>query len=99
VREVLRGSFDAELSAADLAEAAGCSRFAVYRAFRAAYGMAPSDYRRQVRLAEARRLLASGRPVGEVAAAVGFADQSHLTRWFVRSYGLTPGAYRRASAD
>jgi len=25
---------------------------------------------------------------------VGFADQSHLGRWFRRAYGLTPAAYR-----
>jgi AraC-like DNA-binding protein len=26
----------------------------------------------------------------------GFADQSHLTRWFGRYYGITPGRYRDA---
>jgi hypothetical protein len=26
----------------------------------------------------------------------GFADQAHLTRWFRRYYGITPGAYRSA---
>jgi AraC-like DNA-binding protein len=31
-----------------------------------------------------------------VAAAVGFADQAHLTRWFRRYYGITPGEYRSA---
>jgi methylphosphotriester-DNA--protein-cysteine methyltransferase len=30
------------------------------------------------------------------AAEVGFADQAHLTRWFRRYYGVTPGAYRAA---
>jgi len=25
-----------------------------------------------------------------------FADQAHLTRWFRRYYGITPGAYRSA---
>jgi transcriptional regulator GlxA family with amidase domain len=29
-----------------------------------------------------------------VAATCGFADQSHLGRWFRRAYGLTPAAYR-----
>jgi AraC-like DNA-binding protein len=29
-----------------------------------------------------------------VALAVGFADQSHLTRWFVRYIGVTPARYR-----
>ncbi|MFD1936140.1 AraC family transcriptional regulator [Nonomuraea mangrovi] len=85
-----------DLTATDLAAAAGCSRFMVYRAFQAAYGLAPSDYQRQLRLRTARRLIARGLPLGEVAAQSGFADQSHLTRWFTRTYGVTPGTYRRA---
>ncbi len=32
-----------------------------------------------------------------VTAAAGFADQAHLTRWFRRCYGITPGAYRTAA--
>jgi AraC-like DNA-binding protein len=30
------------------------------------------------------------------SAEPGFADQAHLTRWFRRYYGITPGAYRGA---
>jgi AraC-like DNA-binding protein len=32
----------------------------------------------------------------EVAFALGFADQSHLSRQFKQAYGVTPGAYRTA---
>ncbi|MCK2212885.1 AraC family transcriptional regulator [Actinomadura sp. ATCC 31491] len=85
-------------TAEDLARAAGGSRFAVYRAFRAEYGLSPSDYQRQLRLRHARTLIARGVPIGEAAVAAGFADQSHLTRWFTRCYGLTPGAWREAAA-
>ena len=96
VRAMLDEAYAADLGAADLASAAGCSRYVVYRAFEAAYGLAPSEYQRQRRLRAARRLLSAGRRPAEVAAEVGFADQAHLTRWFVRSFGLTPGDYSRA---
>jgi AraC-like DNA-binding protein len=36
--------------------------------------------------------------LADVAAASGFADQSHMTRVFVSRYGLTPGAYVAAIA-
>jgi AraC-like DNA-binding protein len=34
--------------------------------------------------------------VSQVAAAVGFADQSHLTRAFKEAMGITPGRYKQA---
>ncbi|MFD0418666.1 AraC family ligand binding domain-containing protein [Streptomyces sp. NPDC127108] len=96
-RDVLRTRFADNISADDLARAAGCSRFALYRGFRAAYGFAPSDYQRDLRLRRARALLAEGRAPATAAAEAGFADQAHLTRWFHRTYGVTPAAYRAAS--
>ncbi|WP_020673694.1 AraC family transcriptional regulator [Amycolatopsis nigrescens] len=97
VRDLLHADLAAEVGADDLARVAGTSRFAVYRAFRAAFGMSPSEYQRQLRLREARRQLAMGRPAAAVATDVGFADQAHLTRWFTRHYGITPGTYQRAA--
>ena len=75
----------------------GCSRYAAYRVFSATFGLAPSDYQRQVRLREARRLLGTVSSPAEAGAEVGFADQAHPTRWFRRCYGVTPGAYSRAA--
>jgi AraC-like DNA-binding protein len=96
-RELIAARHLDDLTAADLAAAAGCSRFAVHRAFTAAYGMTPSDYQRQLRLRAARRLIAAGTPIGEAAARAGFADQAHLSRWFSRCYGITPGRYQQAA--
>jgi AraC-like DNA-binding protein len=97
IRELLHDRYAAaDLTADDLAAAAGCSRFAAYRAFHQVYGLAPSDYQRQLRVRAARRLLARDIPPAVAAAEAGFADQAHLTRWFRRYYGVTPGAYRTA---
>ncbi|WP_394850456.1 AraC family transcriptional regulator [Pendulispora brunnea] len=96
-RDWLEERYATDCDADELARAAGCSRYAMYRAFVARYGLSPSDYQRQCRLREARRLLRNGVPLAQAAGAVGFADQSHLTRWFVRYFGITPGAYRRAA--
>jgi AraC-like DNA-binding protein len=59
--------------------------------------MAPSDYQRQLRVRAARRLLGHGVSPARAAAETGFADQAHLTRWFRRYCGVTPGAYRAAT--
>ena len=101
IRELIQdGAADlsgGDLTADDLATAAGCSRYAAYRAFRQAYGLSPSDYQRQLRVRAARRLLSAGVAPASAAAEAGFADQAHLTRWFRRYYGVTPGAYRAAA--
>jgi AraC-like DNA-binding protein len=95
VRDLLHDGFAEDLSADDLAGAVGLSRFQLYRQFRERYGVPPSAYLRQVRLREARRRLAAGAAIAEVAFATGFADQSHLTRWFRRTYGITPRVYQQ----
>jgi AraC-like DNA-binding protein len=95
-RRLIDDTYLDDIAAADLA-AAGRSRFAVHRAFTSAYGLAPGDYQRQLRLRAARRLIAQGQPISAAAAQAGFSDQSHLTRWFTRCYGVTPGGYQRAA--
>lgn len=65
------------------------------RAFSGAFGIAPHQYVMSRRVDLARRLLLDGQPAGEVATAVGFYDQSHLTRHFKRVVGITPGRYAR----
>ena len=98
VRELISGCYLEDITAADLAAAAGRSRFSVHRAFTGVYGMTPGDYQRQLRLRAARRLISQGRPLSEAAAQAGFADQAHQSRSFSRCYGVTPGGSQRAAA-
>lgn len=92
----LRAHYAEDVTSADLVAATGAeSRFQIARAFSARFGTAPHRQLVQLRLAEARRLLRQGAAPAEVAAACGFADQSHLTRWFRRAYGLPPAAFVR----
>jgi AraC-like DNA-binding protein len=81
---------------ADLAAASGLSRFQVVRAFSQVTGMTPHAYLVQRRIGAVRRMIAKGVPLANAALAGGFADQSHMTRTFVRAYGVTPGGYAQA---
>jgi AraC-like DNA-binding protein len=96
VRDLLRAQYAREIGADELAAVAGCSRFALYRAFVSEFGMSPGDYQRQLRLRSARNLLAEGASPAQAAVETGFTDQAHLTRWFGRCYGITPARYRAA---
>ncbi len=79
---------------AELEAVAGLTRYELARQFRLHYATSPYRYLLMRRLAEARRLIAQGRPLADLALEVGFADQAHLTRAFKRAYGLSPGRYR-----
>jgi len=94
-RDAIEAHDDGDLGLEELARLAGTDRFRLHRSFMAAYGLAPHAWLVQRRLNHARRLLAGGTAPAAVAAATGFADQSHLGRWFRRAFGMTPAAYRR----
>ena len=84
----------------DLARQAGVSRFHFARLFRVSTGDSPMAYLLKSRIERAKQmLLQDGRPVCEIAAALGFCDQSHLTRTFRRMTGLTPREFVRLHAD
>lgn len=85
-------------SLAEMAAMTGLSRYQVLRRFEKAYGLPPHAWVLSRRAEYALRLIRRGQTLAEVAAASGFADQSHMTRAFVRHYGFTPGAWRRAAA-
>jgi AraC-like DNA-binding protein len=88
----------APITLADLARETGLSRFQLLRGFAKATGLTPHAYLMQRRIDAARRLIAQGSGLADAAAASGFADQSHMTRLFVRTYGVSPGAYAAAVA-
>lgn len=92
----LADAFDQPISVADLAEIAGVHPVHLARGYRRWLGAAPGDRLRTRRLERAADLLMRGRdPIGEIALASGFCDQSHLNRQFVRAYGVTPGEFAR----
>ncbi|MEJ8855414.1 AraC family transcriptional regulator [Variovorax robiniae] len=81
---------------AELACEAGLSRYQLLRGFAAAFGLPPHAWLQQCRVSRARALIAQGSVLADAAVGAGFADQSHMTRAFVRFLGFTPGAYAAA---
>ncbi|WP_338760036.1 AraC family transcriptional regulator [Massilia sp. METH4] len=97
-RQLIDDCPSSELTLDALARAAGMDKFQLVRGFGHAFGLTPHACLMQRRIQLARALLAAGVPVVQAAADAGFADQSHLTRLFARTFGITPAAYRRAFA-
>jgi AraC-like DNA-binding protein len=98
VREHLAAHATEQTPAASLEAIAGADRFTIARHFRWAFGTSPDRYRTLRRLELARAAIERGQPLALVAAETGFADQSHMTRQFKRTYGLTPGRWLALTA-
>lgn len=85
------GNLDMPLTLEDLASLVKRSRFHFSRLFKASTGVTPHQYVVRRRVERARELLRAGGGIAEVAAAVGFASQSHLHSHIQRAFGCTPG--------
>lgn len=96
VSEYLDAHLHREVELLELAKLAGLSRSHFIRAFTRDTGLTPHAYLMDRRFRAASRLLMKGEAPGDVAAACGFFDQSHLNRVFKARMGVTPGAYRAA---
>lgn len=72
----------------------GMTREGFSRKFKKTHGFSPQELGLMARLNNARRLLQQGHSIAAVAADSGFSDQSHLGRYFLRTFGVTPGRYR-----
>lgn len=84
------------ISMKEMAQLAGQSATHFHRRFRQLLHMNPTQYLRTVRIQNAQHMLTtSSRSLADIATAVGFTDQSHFTKRFRQSTGLTPDVYRR----
>jgi len=95
VLEALHTRFREPLSVREIATMAGVTPSHFARVLVRHEGCTPSAYVRRLRLEWAKAQLArTDRPLAAIAIDAGFADQSHLTRAFVRGEGTTPGRFR-----
>ncbi len=97
VTRCFQGAIDRHLSVADLAKAAGLSESWFAHAFKLATGLTPQRWQMQRRVAIAAAMIEAdpARPLAEIAAATGFADQAHFSRAFRLEHGRPPATWRR----
>lgn len=97
-REALEDGLAGPVTMDDLAHACDRDRWSLSRDFRQFYGTSPHRYLTLRRLDQVRRDMLLGHSLAHCALAAGFADQSHMTRHFVRAFGVTPARWLRMSA-
>jgi AraC-like DNA-binding protein len=96
VVEYVTAHYSQAIEVTTLAELVDLSVSQLQREFGRLFGITPIQYIREVRVGVARHQLeTSDQPLTNVAVQCGFYDQSHFTRQFKASTGLTPHDYRR----
>ncbi len=92
MRRDIRGPIDI----ASIAKEVRASPSHFGRAFKRTTGLTPQAWISKMRIDRAQEvMLDSDLSLAEVAAQVGFSDQSHLTRRFRSAMGMSPGEWRR----
>lgn len=97
---LLRAQFAQPIGVERLAAEAGMSVSSFHHHFRAVTSLTPLQFHKQLRLIEARRLMAAdGLTAGRAAFAVGYESVPHFTRDYGRLFGRPPGRDRRLARD
>ena len=94
-RDYMIANLDTKADLAAISHAAALSPFHFHRLFKSAYNQTPHEFLCEIRLAKAKRLLRDTKSsMSEIAWSVGFESQAAFTKFFTRSAGSTPTAYR-----
>lgn len=86
-------------SLAAMAECAGMSRSAFAAHFKALVGQTPADYLAHWRLTLAQSQLRHGRAIKAIAAELGYANASALSRLFTQKLGASPRQWLAAQSE
>ena len=97
-QEFLHSNPAGDMHLTDIARQSCLSPYHFHRAFTRAFGKTPNQYRNDLRLAQARRLLeTTGQTITEICGAVGFQSAPSFSALFRQSFGVPPSAARKLS--
>ena len=91
----IESNLSRRIDVAEIAESVGLRRSRLSALFTIEMGMAPGQVLKKLRMEKARGLLESSfLGIKEIAARVGYSDDTHFMRDFKKAYRLTPSQHR-----
>jgi AraC family transcriptional regulator len=95
----IEDNLGSKIDIGEIADVVALSKSHFSRTFRNSLGSSPMAYVSKRRVERAKLMMTSTRErLTDIALSCGFADQSHLTRYFRRIVGTSPGLWRRSVA-
>jgi len=89
-REFMDDNLDRPITLDDLAACSGRDRWNLSHDFRRFFGTSPHRYLTLRRLDRVKQLARAGRSLADASVEAGFFDQSHMSRHFKKTFGLSP---------
>ena len=100
IRQIMRymeDNYMSSISIEELSKVVNLSPFHFTRLFKQEAGMSPHAYITQLRVNRAQDLILRGESLLGIAYELGFADQSHFSRTFLKLTGVSPVKFNTAS--
>jgi len=95
----IEANLGSKIEIGDIADFVALSKSHFSRAFKQSLGSTPLTYVAMRRVERAKLMMtSSAERLSDIALTCGFADQSHLNRYFRRLVGISPGLWRRRVA-
>lgn len=95
-REYIDGNLEQAIGMDDLAKHAMRDRWSLSKDFRFFFGTSPHRYMTMRRLDNVKTAVFAGRALADASIEAGFFDQSHMSRHFKKTFGISPSRWFRA---
>ena len=99
-KKFIEDNYNESISIPDVARHVRLDRTYLYRLFKKAEGVSPSEYLLNVRLNASAKMLESGDvAIREIASTAGFCNLSYFYKRFIEKYGISPKQYRETKRN
>lgn len=95
-RDYIRAAYMKEIRVEEIAESLNLDRRYLSRLFKARTGRTVQEYLIEVRMSEAKKLLAKDCGVARTALLCGYQDPFNFSKMFKRRFGVSPLAWRKS---
>lgn len=95
IKDYIEDHFKHNFSLDELSHEVSISSFHLIRLFKQHIGLSPYKYLRNFRIEQAKKLLKRSASLADVAVEVGFYDQSHFHKNFLKIVGTTPKSFQK----
>lgn len=95
-KNYIENNISSKLTLTQISTALGFSPYHIIRICNQDFGLSANAYIVNKRVHRAKKMIAEGMDISQVAISVGFYDQSHLTNIFKKVFAITPKAYQNS---